>query len=1247
MSASSTGSLLKVLARLIAVRLVLPFFGLLLALSALTLYVRGQSIAAERGAAAREVAAAAARHVAFAREWLQIAADGGGDYVERYFDAGRRSLPYFDVVHQVDAAGRLVRSSPPDPRFPASFDLSNEPFVRDAGPEPILFAPFISPRTGRPTAYLALRQADGSVLAGELNLEWLQSQVQASAAPGTAAFVVDRTGRLLAHPRFDLVQQQQNVGDLAVVRAGRLGPATRLYFSGPRLVQGSVVPVPGTDWVAVSEIDVWTAYGGSLAGLSAILALALALWLGLLRGLRLHLRQEVAAPLERLNQGARALAAGSLTGPAFRQSTRYAFEEVQELAESFTRMDAAIQARQASLEEREAQYRALFEGAPEAILVCEAETGRIVDANPNAERLFGLPRAALLETTLEQLSPERQPDGRRSADAGAAYQAQVLAGGTPRFEWQHRGADGRALVCEVSLARLPAADRALIRVSLIDIAERKRAQAALAESEQRLAAIFREMSSAIVVSALDDDCILEVNDAFVRLSGHPREAALGRTTVELGLISAKDRERLIAELREHGAARGAEWTLRNRSGQVITGLASASAITINGRPCLLTLLTDITDLRRAEAQLRQLSRAVEQNPASIIITDPSGAIEYVNPRFEVVTGYTLAEVRGQNPRLLRSGETPPEVYQQLWETIAAGREWRGEFHNRKKSGELFWESASISAITDAAGRITHYVAVKEDITERKQREREMETLVRFSASLRAAASRAEMLAIILDEVLDLLDVEAAVLIMPDPRGDQLEVVSARGAWSDYAGQRLPLAGSLSERLMHEGLVYWSDRPFTDLTPEQADRFGTMRITAGAPLTVQAQLAGALWVGRRERGLTASEVRLLATIAETAANALMRADLHEQTARRAERLAVLHLIDTAINESQDLQATLRVFLGHLVTQLAVDAAAVLLFDPARQVLNYAAGWGFRTTAIEETLLRLNETAAGRAAMQRQPVRVTDLSADDDSDRLALLGSEAFRAYFALPLVTKGTLKGVLEVFHRQPLDPDRDWLDFLEALGAQAALAIDNARLFEDLQRSNQQLAAAYDATIEGWSRALDLRDRETEGHTQRVTAMTLRLARALGVPEADLEHIRRGALLHDIGKMGVPDRILLKPGPLTDDEWVIMRQHPLLAVDMLGPVEYLRPALEIPYCHHERWDGAGYPSGLRGEAIPRAARIFAVVDVWDALRSDRPYRPRWSRAEAREHIARGAGSHFDPEVARVFLELEADGAFEF
>jgi putative nucleotidyltransferase with HDIG domain/PAS domain S-box-containing protein len=368
---------------------------------------------------------------------------------------------------------------------------------------------------------------------------------------------------------------------------------------------------------------------------------------------------------------------------------------------------------------------------------------------------------------------------------------------------------------------------------------------------------------------------------------------------------------------------------------------------------------------------------------------------------------------------------------------------------------------------------------------------------------------------------------------------------------------------------------------------------------------------------------------------------------EETRDRLEaqlrRVESLREIDMAITASLDVRVTLNVVLDQVTRQLDVDAADVLLLNRATRQLEFASGRGFRTRAVRGTSLSDGEGRAGRVARKRELAWVDDLR-DGGGDLVASRGlrDEGFVSYAAVPLVAKGQVNGVLEVFHREPLDPPRSWFDFLEALAGQASIAVDNAGLYEDLQRSHGQLRGAYDETIEGWARALDLRDRETHGHTQRVARVTLGLAREMGMAEEDLVHVRRGALLHDIGKMGVPDAILQKPGSLDDDEWTVMKKHPELAYRLLSPIEFLRPALDIPRYHHEKWDGSGYPDGLRGQEIPLAARIFAVVDVWDALLSDRPYREPWSEDRVEEHLREESGSHFDPEVVEAFFALDLE-----
>ncbi len=289
--------------------------------------------------------------------------------------------------------------------------------------------------------------------------------------------------------------------------------------------------------------------------------------------------------------------------------------------------------------------------------------------------------------------------------------------------------------------------------------------------------------------------------------------------------------------------------------------------------------------------------------------------------------------------------------------------------------------------------------------------------------------------------------------------------------------------------------------------------------------------------------------------------------------------------------------------------------------------------------KKTRVRLGEGIVGRVALEGRLFFVENIRQSTEFTRVEFIREEGIVSYIALPLIAKGQLKGVIEIFNRKPLELELELFNFLEMVAQQAAIAIDNLQLFQNLQRSNIELMLAYDTTIEGWSYAMDLRDKDSGGHSKRVTEMTLTLARELGVKEEELIHIKRGALLHDIGKLGVPDAILLKPDKLTDEEWLLMRKHQVYAYEMLTHIDYLIPAIDIPYCHHERWDGSGYPRGLKGEEIPLSARIFAIADTFDALSSDRPYRSAWPSDKIIEYIKEQSGKGFDPRVVEAFLKI--------
>lgn len=367
----------------------------------------------------------------------------------------------------------------------------------------------------------------------------------------------------------------------------------------------------------------------------------------------------------------------------------------------------------------------------------------------------------------------------------------------------------------------------------------------------------------------------------------------------------------------------------------------------------------------------------------------------------------------------------------------------------------------------------------------------------------------------------------------------------------------------------------------------------------------------------------------------------RIEAENQIRTHLERLRVLRTIDHAITSSLDLQVTLNVLLHEVVSHLHVDAAVVLLCGADGGSPEFAAGRSRNGTMMPE---RKEMTANGlsrEVVRSMKPLVIPDLGGNAPASFRAARAGD-FRAYFGMPLVVKSQLRGVLELYHRTPFDPDASWVDFLAALTGQAAIAIDNALMFKDLQLSREEIVKAYDATIEGWSRAMDVRDSDTEGHSRRVADMTVALGRAMSVPEDQLVHYRRGALLHDIGKLGVPDSILRKEGPLTDEERELMKAHPVISYEMLSPIAFLRPALDIPHCHHERWDGKGYPRGLKGCEIPLSARIFAVVDIWDAICSERPYSPAWSREQALAHIHSLSGSHLDASVVAVFLKMQDD-----
>ncbi|CAG0943330.1 3'3'-cGAMP-specific phosphodiesterase 2 [Anaerolineae bacterium] len=784
---------------------------------------------------------------------------------------------------------------------------------------------------------------------------------------------------------------------------------------------------------------------------------------------------------------------------------------------------------------------------------------------------------------------------------------------------------------------------------LSDITERKRAEEQLRESEASLKDSQRVAHVGHWTWDTGKNQVIWSDEMFRIFGVSPERFNDDLDKIIMETIHPDDREKVInannAVLTERVSAPleyRVVWS--DQSVHTVWAVPGDRVVDANGAILKLTgIVQDITERKRTEEQLRAseeryrvLFREMLDGFAlhEIICDDTGTPCDYrfieVNPAFEQLTGLRESEIVGKTMR-----QVIPNI-EAHWINIYGKVALTGEPAHFENQAHALGKYYEVTAYSPKRGQ---FATIFADVTARRHRERELEAVVAVSAALRAATTRAEMLPIIVDQVTTLLNAHAAAIGIPDPLTAKIVLHYASGAWTEMTGRHIPAGAGIGGLVMTTGQPYITNDLANDPKMYWRDMARDIRGAATMPLATEHEAIGWLSVGVRTT-LSDDDLRVLSAIANIAANAIHRAELHEETERSLERLTALNVIDRAINSSLDLNVTLDILLDQVVTQLRADAAAILLFNHTTQALDGRAERGMRGTGISRAPVYLGNDVTSRAVLNRQMVNVPDLTTIGNSiARAHLLAGEGFIAYYAVPLIAKGHVKGVLEIFQRAPHTPGPGWMTFLESLAEQAALALDNAELFNGLQKTNDELILAYDATIEGWSHALDLRDRETEGHTQRVTEMAIRLAQVMRIPQDELVHLQRGALLHDIGKLGIPDAILLKPDSLTESEWETMRLHPSYAYELLAPIAYLRPAADISYCHHEKWDGTGYPRKLRGTQIPLTARIFAIVDVWDALSSDRPYRAAWPSDQVVDYLRDQAGKHFDPAVVDVFLRL--------
>lgn len=805
-------------------------------------------------------------------------------------------------------------------------------------------------------------------------------------------------------------------------------------------------------------------------------------------------------------------------------------------------------------------------------------------------------------------------------------------------------------VTKQKLSRLaPAVTRALLEAE--NQRERILAEEALRRSEQKFRALAENIPNVVFQRKNDSRySFLYLNNAIEDLTGYSKEEFLHNGLSFFDLYHPDDLQNMptpdennITDINR--SPFHITYRIRHKSGEWHwvdewgTGVESSDG----GVEFLEGIMIDITERKQADEALRESEERYRQlvhlSPEAITVSQ-QGRVVFANPAAVRITGAkNEADLIGRSILDFVQPESRESASLSMQQIQADGASIPFvEDKFVRLDGSIIDVEVAIVFYQQRGAEYMQIVA--RDITERKRYEIEREAIIKVSQALRKANTRTEILTVILDQLVDLFNADGSLIALSNLADQEIVIEMGRGVMGErFMGLRIPQRSDISGWVIDNKQPYMSNRADVDPQFYRPDLLGDACCAAAVPLIAHDQSIGALWIVR-QTDIQEPDLRLLTAIADIAANAIHRVMLHEQTGQQLRYLTALHQIDLAISANFDINVTLRVILKNVKDELGVDAASILLLDPITHTLDYAAGVGFNTHGIENSHVRVGHGYAGRATQEYHTVSGPDLNHSRETfSRFSLLADEGFVSHYATPLIVKGQVKGVLEIFHRKALRSANEWISYFETLATQAAIAIENASLFQNLQRSNMDLMLAYDATIEGWSRALDLRDRETEGHTQRVTEMVLELAEKMNMMQADLMNVKRGALLHDIGKMGIPDSILLKAGPLSEEEWEVMRRHPVYAFEMLSPILYLKHALDIPYCHHERWNGSGYPRRLKGEEIPLAARMFAVVDVFDALTSDRPYRDAWPREQAYRYIKKQAGIDFDPQVVKVFLDM--------
>jgi PAS domain S-box-containing protein len=740
----------------------------------------------------------------------------------------------------------------------------------------------------------------------------------------------------------------------------------------------------------------------------------------------------------------------------------------------------------------------------------------------------------------------------------------------------------------------------------IDMTERKLAEEALSLNEKRLRQIIDLVPHFIFAKNSKGRFIL-VNQAIADAYGTTVQELTGK--VDADFIHSEEEVRHFLEDDNKVISSGLpkiipEELITDAAGNVRILSTQKIPFTFSGStlPSLLGVSVDITEQKRTEESLRKseksyrgLFNSVEE---AIYILDANSRFLDVNDGALKMYGYPKEFFVGQTPEVVSApGRNDLTKVTQAIQDAFKGEPQQFEFWGLRSNGKIFLKDIRLYKGTYFGQDVI--IALAQDITERKQTEERIQLSEKKFRELFEVSK----------------DGISIFVVSPDWTSRVfVELNDAAHAMLGYSKEemlRLP-PGMLE----------------LDLTTEQIQLRQTELNANGAANfeTILAHKDG-------HRVYTEFTSQLIQYEGQLAVMNIVR-DVTERKQHERELQAITTL-SSALRIARTRIEMLPVIVEQIINLLNCDSATIEIMEPQTGDAIVEAAHG-----IWEHLAGSRQkkgTGINAIISQTRKPYYTDNLKDDPNLVYSEWAYGGIRSCVGVPLIAQDNLIGYIWVGQRTNISGTK--IRLLSAIADIAANAIFRATLHELTLKDASDLALAYDRTLEGWAHALELRDQETEGHARRVVQMTIDLARSMNVSEEEIEDIRRGALLHDIGKMGIPDSILLKAGSLNEGEWEIMQRHPEYAYNLLMPIEYLRPALDIPYCHHEKWDGTGYPSRLKGEAIPLAARIFAIVDVWDALTADRPYRPAWSKEKALDYVREQNGKHFDPQLVGVFLDM--------